>query len=85
MKLKFIGDGRIDGKLVFESGKVYEVDEESGSAARWVRRNLAIEVKEEVSVKEEIKEEVKEVEVENIAIPEVKVENKKGSKSKKGK
>lgn len=43
MKLKFLRDGRTDGKLVFEAGKSYEVDNTSGSASMWISRGFAEE------------------------------------------
>lgn len=42
MKLKFSQDGWVDGKLVFEKGKTYEVPSETGSAERWIRRGMAL-------------------------------------------
>lgn len=42
MKLRFSQDGWVDGKLVFEAGKTYEVPTETGSAERWIRRGMAL-------------------------------------------
>jgi hypothetical protein len=85
MLLKFNVDGRIDGKLVYEAGSVYEIDDATGSATRWLKRG-AVEVpfvelkkKEEPSV--EVVEDVLEEPL--VAISEAKVENKKGPKSKR--
>lgn len=58
MKLKFIKDGFVDGQLVFEKGKVYDISDEKGSASRWIKRGIVVEVK-DVVVKEEPKAEPK--------------------------
>lgn len=46
MKLFFPMDAYVNGELIYEKGKTYEVKTEGGSAARWVVRG-AIEVREE--------------------------------------
>jgi hypothetical protein len=41
MKLKFTQDAFVNDQLVFESGKIYEVSDDTGSASRWLRRGIA--------------------------------------------
>ena len=45
-KLHFKEDGRVNGEVVFEKGKSYDVPVETGSVERWLRRGVAEEVKE---------------------------------------
>jgi hypothetical protein len=45
MKLKFSDDKFYGGECIFVAGKVYEVDEKGGWAARWIKRG-GIEVAE---------------------------------------
>ena len=58
--MHFIADGFVDGVLVFEKGKTYEVDEKSGSASRWIRRGVAEPAQDLVLESQETKEETKE-------------------------
>lgn len=92
MKLRFKNDGIVNGEVVFEAGKTYEISNETGSADRWIKRGA--EVVEEVVIQEDeipvvIKEEdiveVTEVDaiealgsevVEEVVIQETKKENK---------
>lgn len=84
-KLLFIGDARVDGKIIFEKGQVYDVPIETGSASRWIRRGVAIEyaekeIVESVPVVEETtKENEIKVEVDEISTPK-KSWNKKSKK-----
>jgi hypothetical protein len=75
MKLKFIKDAVYNGKLVFESGKIYDVEEKQGFAQRWLTRGVAVKHVEETVVLpkpkvEEKKPEAKKPEV--VKAPEVK-------------
>lgn len=56
-KALFIKDGFIDGQLVYECGKTYDLDEKSGSYDRWVRRGIAVDAVEEEKQMIETKEE----------------------------
>ena len=47
VRVKFIREGRVDGKLVFHVGEVYGFSVESGSAERWIKRGIAIEALEQ--------------------------------------
>lgn len=88
MKLKFNADGLVNGKVVFEAGKVYEISDELGSASRWIKRGAEVveegEVSEPLASKPEVKEEIKVESEEEIANEEVKDENKKGKSKVKG-
>lgn len=57
MKLKFLVDAFVNGKVVYEKGKVYEIDNSLGSADRWLRRGVAEVVVEMMPVKEETSQE----------------------------
>ena len=88
MKLLFKTDGIIDGKVEFESGKIYEISDELGSATRWINRGAEVVEADEVekTIKEEIqeiKEELLEIK-EEIANEEPKEDNKKGKSKIKG-
>jgi len=76
MKLKFIKDAVYNGKLVFEAGKIYDVEEKQGFAQRWLTRGVAVKHVEVVPVLPKPKvEEVKKPEVkkpEVVKAPEVK-------------
>lgn len=88
MKLKFNVDGLVNGKVVFEAGKVYEIYDELGSASRWIKRGAEVveegELSEPLASKPEVKEEIKVEGEEEIANEEVKDENKKGKSKVKG-
>lgn len=60
MILKFNQDGFVNGDLVFEAGKVYEIDDSKGSASRWVRRGVAFEVQKEETEKKSFRKSKKE-------------------------
>lgn len=81
MKLKFIKDAFYNGKLVFESGKIYDVEEKQGFAQRWLTRGVAVKHVEETVVLPKLKvEEAKKPEVKK---PEVKVVEAKKPEVKK--
>ena len=89
MKLFFKDDGKINENIVFPKGTFIDMDNSTGSASMWIKRGVADECIEEVVVEkaQEISEIVAEVVaeiVQEVAIPEVKVENKKGNRIKKG-
>ncbi len=83
MKLKFKGNGIVDGETVFEAGKVYDVTT-PGSAQMWIKRGLADEVEDTETKVEELpeailplpkkKEEPKKEEIVVPVVEEVKVE-----------
>jgi hypothetical protein len=66
-KLKFNADGVVNGKVVFEAGKVYEISNETGSVDRWIKRGAEV-VLEEVVVESAVSnvEPVVEVAVEEV-------------------
>jgi hypothetical protein len=75
MKLKFIKDAVYNGKLVFEAGKIYDVEEKQGFAQRWLTRGIAVKHVEADPVLPKPKvEEVKKPEAKKpeVKIPEVK-------------
>jgi hypothetical protein len=49
MKLKFNFDGIVDGVLVYQKGKIYDIPTENNSAMRWVTRGA-----EQVGEEEEV-------------------------------
>lgn len=89
MKLIFNKDGFVDGQLVFEKGKIYEIDNPS-SVARWIARGATlVEDKiEEAPKKEVVIEQVEEPivqEVEEQTIDtEVKLSKNKSRKKSRG-
>jgi hypothetical protein len=81
MKLKFIKDAVYNGKLIFEAGKIYDVEEKQGFAQRWLTRGIAVKHVEEIPVLPKPKvEEVKKPEVKK---PEVKIPEAKKPEVKK--
>lgn len=88
MKLLFNSPGLVNGKVVFEAGKIYEISDELGSATRWIKRGAEVveegELSEPLVSKPEVKEEIKVEGEEEIANEEVKEENKKGKTKVKG-
>ena len=66
MKLYFNKDGYINGELVFEKGKVYDVPEDGGSAARWMKRGAELHIEEKVEVKKPVKVKAKAKKVEKV-------------------
>lgn len=85
MKLKFFKDAYYNGQLMFEAGKTYEVSEKDGFANRWLTRG-AVKVVEELQVEsapEKIEEVIESQPMEEKVVKEeIKVENKKGRKTK---
>ncbi|RTL04470.1 hypothetical protein EKK58_10435 [Candidatus Dependentiae bacterium] len=55
VKLKFSNDMFYNSEVIFQAGKVYEVETEKGWADRWIKRGAEV-------VQDEVKPEVKEVE-----------------------
>lgn len=47
MKLKFLQDAFYQNELAHKKGEVYEISDEKGMASRWLKRKIAIEVKED--------------------------------------
>lgn len=54
MKLKFIRNAIYNGVIVHKEGDIAFVDNSKGMATRWLVRGVAIEVVDEVPVKEEL-------------------------------
>lgn len=52
MKLKFLDDKYVDGKLAFKANEVYEISDEKGSATRWLKRG-AVKVEETKKVEQD--------------------------------
>lgn len=72
MKLKFNSDAWYNGVRLYEAGKIYEVSEENGFAARWIKRGA-----EEVTMAVPVLEPVVEPVIEPEKQPDLDVEIKK--------
>lgn len=53
MKLVFLADAIVSGKVAYSKGQTSDVDNSLGSADRWMRRGIAVEVPEEAVDKKE--------------------------------
>lgn len=83
MKLKFIKDAIYNGQLVFEAGKIYEVEEKQGYAQRWLTRGIAVKHVEVVIPKPKVEEKKPEVKVPEVKKPEAKAPEAKKPEVKK--
>lgn len=80
MKLKFLDDAYVNGELAFKGGEIYDIDDKSGSATRWVKRGIAIEAAEEVKVEAKVEVVAPVVdEDKEVATAQEKVETKQGN------
>lgn len=53
MKLTFLADATVSGKVAYSKGQTLDLDNSLGSADRWIRRGIAVEVPEEAVEKKE--------------------------------
>jgi hypothetical protein len=47
-KLRFTEDAKVDKKIIYHKGKIYDVPVDTGSSQRWIKRGIAHTVVEEV-------------------------------------
>lgn len=81
MKLKFNKDAFYNGQLVFEAGKIYDVEEKQGYAQRWITRGVA--VKHVEIAKPKVEEKKPEVKLPEMKKPEAKIPDAKKPEVKK--
>jgi hypothetical protein len=43
-RLLFMADAKIGGEVTYKKGNIYEIDDSTGSASRWIKRLMAEEV-----------------------------------------